>query len=760
MPRYLVWFSHHNLYFNLRFHELESLADMIGIDKKTLYSYYKSKDATISNVVQKPKYPPKEQEIINANTSKTPDPQKNTSRDELSVATGGQEKKRKLDPSLVDKSEHGSLSSQVAIQDDVEMVDGSGDSTNIINANGIASSSKILQEQFGAKVDVEVPEHYPTSLNEEPYIYVYLPNQEAVDFIMSRSVLIKFVIEVWAEGSDHDEVVERLVSQPGSDVTDGEFAITVRNSVLTANENSTHVLNLNPHLLNCTLAKRKQCFSPDLSMCLKIFGFGCTLTQEYKSEKIGYYADLLTRSDMRTVKEIPAPKNREEKDAFGVNGQAKDSTSNVTTESKSSIKPTFVHNGAEYLAIKKIDIKNPDTTLLLLEDYGVEDFTCHSLETCNDKKLKKVFVGRQVACAGRTPVVKANSNTRKNDNKPGTSTLGNYWDKYTLAQRAILGPTTMDNELAFLMANLGQSDVNKLVMDPFCGTGGILIALAHFASGAGSNCEADSTNTNSAVTKKKQNGIVYGNDIDIRVLKGWRIAYQKNKKECLRVEKLRGLIPSKSESQMTIANGAAHAASSESEKDDVPDKTPRDSNGDVKMKEESKADLNNPSKSQTRKEHRQQLNKEKNKKKKAAQNSNSGGNASQMTNCKDIYMNFYQYGLKLPEILVLDNANSPWKNASAPRTDSKKKTTPWLNAIVTDPPYGIRAASKKVENSTALGEDGVQNRATYIPQKNEYTGDEILLDLLNFASDNLVDNGRLVFLLPVDLMVNMIVILS
>lgn len=47
----------------------------------------------------------------------------------------------------------------------------------------------------------------------------------------------------------------------------------------------------------------------------------------------------------------------------------------------------------------------------------------------------------------------------------------------------------------------------------------------------------------------------------------------------------------------------------------------------------------------------------------------------------------------------------------------------------------------------------VYDRSNYIPQKELYEEDQILVDLLKFAAENLVDNGRLVFLLPIDLIV-------
>lgn len=38
----------------------------------------------------------------------------------------------------------------------------------------------------------------------------------------------------------------------------------------------------------------------------------------------------------------------------------------------------------------------------------------------------------------------------------------------------------MDPELAFLQANLSCTQPGDLVLDPFCGTGGLLISAAHF----------------------------------------------------------------------------------------------------------------------------------------------------------------------------------------------------------------------------------------------------------------------------------------
>jgi tRNA (guanine10-N2)-methyltransferase len=52
--------------------------------------------------------------------------------------------------------------------------------------------------------------------------------------------------------------------------------------------------------------------------------------------------------------------------------------------------------------------------------------------------------------------------------------------KYELAKRAYLGPTSADNDIAFLMANQAGAVENSFVLDPFVGTGGLLIPPSHF----------------------------------------------------------------------------------------------------------------------------------------------------------------------------------------------------------------------------------------------------------------------------------------
>ena len=69
-------------------------------------------------------------------------------------------------------------------------------------------------------------------------------------------------------------------------------------------------------------------------------------------------------------------------------------------------------------------------------------------------------------------------------------------ERFNLKHRKFLGPTSMDAELSFVMTNFGQVQNGSVVLDPFVGTGSILLSCAL----RGAYC--------------------IGTDIDIRVLRG------------------------------------------------------------------------------------------------------------------------------------------------------------------------------------------------------------------------------------------------
>lgn len=65
-----------------------------------------------------------------------------------------------------------------------------------------------------------------------------------------------------------------------------------------------------------------------------------------------------------------------------------------------------------------------------------------------------------------------------------------------LRQRRYLGPTSMDAEVALLMANCALARKGSMVYDPFLGTGSMAVAAGYYGAA------------------------VLGSDIDMRVIKG------------------------------------------------------------------------------------------------------------------------------------------------------------------------------------------------------------------------------------------------
>ena len=96
----------------------------------------------------------------------------------------------------------------------------------------------------------------------------------------------------------------------------------------------------------------------------------------------------------------------------------------------------------------------------------------------------------------------------------------------------------------------------------------------------------------------------------------------------------------------------------------------------------------------------------------------------------DIFTNFGNYGFKLPEILRADSSKPPWLRAQI------------FDAIICDPPYGIRARSRTAGSKTG--------DLTYVPDTNQYEGRQLVADLMEMAAELLRVGGRLVFLLPTD----------
>ena len=103
--------------------------------------------------------------------------------------------------------------------------------------------------------------------------------------------------------------------------------------------------------------------------------------------------------------------------------------------------------------------------------------------------------------------------------------------------------------------------------------------------------------------------------------------------------------------------------------------------------------------------------------------------------------NFEQYGLTSRYLGVIagDFSQSPWREQ------------PWLDCVITDPPYGIREGTTKLGSekdytNTSIPEQYLEN---HFPEKVAYTLHQLLMDLLNFSARSLHVGGRLVYWLPV-----------
>ncbi|KAK5634500.1 hypothetical protein RRF57_010213 [Xylaria bambusicola] len=112
---------------------------------------------------------------------------------------------------------------------------------------------------------------------------------------------------------------------------------------------------------------------------------------------------------------------------------------------------------------------------------------------------------------------------------------------------------------------------------------------------------------------------------------------------------------------------------------------------------------------------------------------------------KSLLGNFKQYGLEkaLGGVFVSDLTNTPVRRARI------------LDGILCDPPYGVREGLKVLgcrdpERDVRSIERGklMYKEPGFIPPKKPYSFIAMLYDILNFATDMLVDNGRLSFWMP------------
>ena len=99
---------------------------------------------------------------------------------------------------------------------------------------------------------------------------------------------------------------------------------------------------------------------------------------------------------------------------------------------------------------------------------------------------------------------------------------------------------------------------------------------------------------------------------------------------------------------------------------------------------------------------------------------------------RSIWENFKCYGLEAPEIIRMDNHlfGSHYSGSF----------TNFFDAIVTDPPYGIRAGAKKSGRDAKrkpIGPIPEELRDSHTPATQKYPVEEVMLDLLSLAANAL-----------------------
>uniref|UniRef100_T1IPG6 tRNA (guanine(10)-N(2))-methyltransferase TRMT11 n=1 Tax=Strigamia maritima TaxID=126957 RepID=T1IPG6_STRMM len=240
-----------------------------------------------------------------------------------------------------------------------------------------------------------------------------------------------------------------------------------------------------------------------------------------------------------------------------------------------------------------VKLNSPCNTFYLIEHYGIDQNNI-------PEKPVELFFGRWVL---HTLVVDAQRRAIH---------------QLSLKKRMFIGNTSMDAQLALIMANQAKITKGSLVLDPFVGTGSILVAAAYFGA------------------------YVVGTDIDYLVIHG------KCKPTRAKQKKRR------------------------------PDESVR--------------------------------------------------------------ANLKQYGLENQylDVLVADASQPLWTNRIL------------FDAIITDPPYGIREATEKIGTLKLECKIKEEHIANHIPSKVSYSLDHLFRDLLDLSVQLLRLGGRLVYWLPVN----------
>ena len=156
---------------------------------------------------------------------------------------------------------------------------------------------------------------------------------------------------------------------------------------------------------------------------------------------------------------------------------------------KRKVQVDMINKFDKYPMKGKVDIQNAERIFIIFRNV-VENQKNKTVEST------KYFFGRQIAA--------------KDDKKM------RFHTKYDLIHRKYIGPTSTDHLLSFLMTNFAQVKEGQMVIDPFVGTGSLLIPPSVYKA------------------------ICFGCDLDVRVLRGYSVGYTRKSEEDKTPEKMKG----------------------------------------------------------------------------------------------------------------------------------------------------------------------------------------------------------------------------
>jgi len=115
----------------------------------------------------------------------------------------------------------------------------------------------------------------------------------------------------------------------------------------------------------------------------------------------------------------------------------------------------------------------------------------------------------------------------------------------------------------------------------------------------------------------------------------------------------------------------------------------------------------------------------------------------------DIFGNFKHYGLPRPELICSDQTHPVWRIAVCQEEEEKNPDMMRFDAIVCDPPYGVRAGARKSGTTKREAKPILpEHMGDHVPATQVYDVEDVMIDLLDFSAATLKMHGRLVYLLP------------